>query len=79
MKVGDIVQIRSGHSRKVIMTGNITRVSKTGRRVQVTDSHGREKDFFRDDRLGSDRTRFIQNPGAGLLGHAFNDYFEAVS
>ena len=80
LTVGQIVKIKNSLGKtRVVGNGNIVSISKTGKVVVVDDPRmACPIRFYRDDRAGSDRKTYIANPGAGILGHAFNDFFEAV-
>ena len=59
-------------------SGTVTHISATGKVVVLTrqDSmYVTDRRFYRDDRQGSDRKTYIDNPGSGTFGHSLNDRF----
>jgi hypothetical protein len=69
--LGQVVTIYSGMTGRVVTTGNISRISPTGKKITVTLANGRQGSFYRQH----ESTRYVRNPGCGLAGNILNDYF----
>ncbi len=68
-KVGQKVQILTGLRSFKVGTGQVTRLSATGKRLTVV-RNGLSAAFYRN----ADNTRYVKDPGAGLFGSMLNDY-----
>lgn len=69
-EIGQKVEIRQGSTRTVIATGNIHKISATGKRLTVLRQNGITNAFYRN----SSNTRYVKDPGAGIGGSFLNDY-----
>lgn len=71
-KVGTSVWVKSGQTGRMIATGHILTVSKTGKRVSVDYGLARPVDFYWVTSIET----YVANPGAGVAGRVLNDRLE---
>lgn len=66
------------HLGKEAYSGTVHHISTTSKVVVIVRRdalYGAEVRFYRDDRQGSDRQTYINDPGAGSVGYIMNDRF----
>jgi 2',3'-cyclic-nucleotide 2'-phosphodiesterase (5'-nucleotidase family) len=72
LKVGQVVKIYAGINKQIVKTGNIVRVSPTGKRLTVITHTGNTTAFYRS----TDGSKYVNNPGSGIFGSMLNDYIK---
>jgi hypothetical protein len=73
MKIGQQVKIRSGMSDVFVGYGVVERISPK-RLVVTVKRNTYSARFYRNSIVSN---RYVENPGAGIMGRALNDYFLA--
>lgn len=73
LELGDVITIRHGQTLNVLTTGNISHLSPTGVRVEVTRADGNKRTFYHQ----KGTLHYVENPGSGIAGRLLNDFFRA--
>ena len=74
---GQTITVKTAQGN-VSYRGTVHHISRTGKVVSLMREHSMGIEpirFYRDDRQGSDRKTYIDNPGSGTFGHSLNDRF----